>query len=127
MRGILSTLILLVVFWTGYCISPEFNFWLTSSIRQSVVERIISNGVIPVPPKQEVELKNNNFAENLLLGQVTAYINQNHNSVYFTYHKSYTQGAFFVYTSNPKSIGTRYNQLKQLKPSWFFFLRDYAD
>lgn len=125
-RGILSTLILLVALWAGYYISPEFNFLLTSSIRQSVAEKIISNSFIPAPPKQEVELKNDNFTENLLLGQVTAYVSQNHNSVYFTYHKSLTQAAFFVYTSNPKSIDTRYHQLKQLKTGWFFLLRGYA-
>lgn len=121
-KATLVTSIFLVVLWAGYCIIPEFNFWLTSSARQGVVERLISD-----------RSKNARFTENLLLGKATFFSD---NSVYFDYykrgHSAINQAAFFVYKSNPNRIETDFDaghtiQLKRLKYNWFFFLRGYAD
>jgi energy-coupling factor transporter transmembrane protein EcfT len=130
LRSILVVLIVLVTLWAGYWVSPSFNFWLTSSARQSVVDRMISDNVTPTRLEQEVVLKNSPI-EKLLLGKATAYINQDSHSVYFNYYKRGAslahQAAFFIYTSDPTTIDPRYIQLKQLRNNWFFLLRGYAD
>ena len=116
LKKIIVLSILLVPLWAGYCISPEFNFWLTSSTRQSVVNRLMSGRA------SEATL-----IENLLLGKATLY--RDSHEVYFNYYKSVieTEAAFIIYASNPKTIASRYKQLKQLQHSWFFLLRGYAD
>ncbi|WP_190564300.1 hypothetical protein [Trichocoleus sp. FACHB-262] len=130
LRGILIASTILVVLWGAYNVSPRINFWLTSSARQSVVNRMSSNNVILTRLEQEVVLKDSPI-ENLLLGQATAYIDRNYHSVYFNYYKRgssvLNQAAFFIYTSDPARIDPRYIQLKQLKNNWFFLLRGYAD
>ena len=132
LRGILIPSIILVVLWGAYNVSPRINFWMTSSVRQSVVNRMISNNsnANPTRLEREIVLKDSPV-ENLLLGQATAYINPNYHSVYFNYYKrgssALNQAAFFVYTSDPARIDPRYIQLTQLKNNWFFLLRGYAD
>ncbi|MBD1916013.1 MULTISPECIES: hypothetical protein [Cyanophyceae] len=122
--------ILLVALWAAYNVSPRINFWVTSSARQSVVNRVLSNNTILDQQEREVVLQDN-IIETALLGKATAYISQNYQSVYFNYYKRGSnilhQAAFFVYTSDPASIDPRYIQLKRLKNNWFFLLRGYAD
>ncbi len=108
----------------AFMVSPEFNFSLTSPVRQCVVNHFVET---TQPIQEGVQINT------VLLGKTTGYIYTNNLSVYFRFYRGsiFSDRAFILYTTDPIEKTKREQRAsddqmiyRQLKENWFFILTE---
>lgn len=108
-----------VILCTASIVSPEFNFLLTFSARQQIVNHFIETHK---PPQYDVPITT------VLLGETTGNVGSSSDdvAVYFRYYPGFiSERAFIVFTRRPiaqieNALYAERGTAKQLKTNWFF-------
>ncbi len=103
-----------IVFYASFLAIPEFNFLVTFSARQRIVNQSAQQSI---------------STENSWLDEEVTYLG---NAIYFTIFKDPDRSAFgsrvfFVYATRLEALDTHRMSVKKLKKNWYLIKGSYAD